>query len=62
MLVKGRTTKVMQPVETEDTSVQVEREVLRTVVTLLDLTTGRIELIEQGRSSSQPRQADYAAS
>lgn len=51
VLVKGRTTKVMQPVETEDTSVQVEREVLRTVVTLLDLATGRIEVIEQGRGS-----------
>ncbi len=61
VLVKGRTTKVMQPVETEDTNVQVEREVLRTVVTLLDLATGQIEVIEQGRGSPPPRQADHAA-
>lgn len=53
ILVKGRTHKVMIPIETDDETTQVEREVLRTTVMTLDLTTGALETVEQG--SETPR-------
>jgi len=48
VLVKGRVTKVSRPVESTDPEVEVEREVLRTSVVMLDLRTGRFEDIEHG--------------
>ncbi|MEZ4479941.1 MAG: DUF6094 domain-containing protein [Dehalococcoidia bacterium] len=48
VLVKGRVTKVSRPVESPDPDVEVEREVLRTSVVMLDLRTGRFEDIEHG--------------
>lgn len=48
VLVKGRVTKVSRPVESADPDVEVEREVLRTSVVMLDLRTGRFEDIEHG--------------
>ena len=48
VLVKGRVTKVSRPVESFDPDVEVEREVLRTSVVMLDLRTGRFEDIEHG--------------
>ena len=48
VLVKGRVTKVSRPVESADPDVEVEREVLRTSVVMLDLRTGHFEDIEHG--------------
>lgn len=48
VLVKGRVTKVSRPVESADPDVEVEREVLRTSVVMLDLRTGRFQDIEHG--------------
>jgi SAM-dependent methyltransferase len=48
VLVKGRVTKVSRPAESPDPDVEVEREVLRTSVVMLDLRTGRFEDIEHG--------------
>ncbi len=58
ILVKGRTHKVMIPVETDDETTQIEREVLRTTVMTLDLMTGALETVEQG--SETPRVASPA--
>lgn len=48
VLVKGRTYKEMVPVESDDEDTEIEREVLRTSVSLLDLTTGALEMVDQG--------------
>lgn len=48
ILVKGRTHKVMIPIETDDETTQVEREVLRTTVMTLDLSTGVLKAVHQG--------------
>jgi len=48
VLVKGRVTKASRPVESTDPDIEVEREVLRTSVVMLDLRTGRFEDIEHG--------------
>ncbi len=55
ILVKGRTHKVMIPVETDDADTEVEREVLRTTVTTLDLATGALETIEGGGAPNDAR-------
>ena len=55
ILVKGRTHKVMIPIETDDKDTQVEREVLRTTVMTLDLTTGALEAIQQGSATPKAR-------
>ncbi len=57
ILVKGRTHKVMIPIETDDKDTQVEREVLRTTVMTLDLTTGALEAIEQGSATPNSQTA-----
>lgn len=48
LLVKGRTYKVSVPVYSPDPEVEVEREVLRTSVTVLDLRSGEVEVIDTG--------------
>jgi len=48
LLVKGRTHKEMVPVESDDEEIQVEREVLRTSITTIDLASGEIAVIDQG--------------
>lgn len=58
VLVKGRTYKEMVPVETDDEETEIEREVLGTSVTVLDLATGALEVVDQGGSLPEPeRQA-----
>lgn len=48
VLVKGRIRKDLVPVEAGDADTEVEREVLRTTITVLDLSTGAIETVDQG--------------
>ncbi len=55
ILVKGRTHKVLIPVETDDADTEVEREVLCTTVMTLDLTTGALETIEGGGAPEKAR-------
>jgi predicted RNA methylase len=50
VLVKGRVHKSFVPVETDDEQTEVEREVLRTSVLVLDLATGALEVVGQGES------------
>jgi len=50
LLVKGRTYKESISVYSPDPEVEVEREVMRTSVTVLDLRTGDIEVIDTGAS------------
>ena len=60
LLVKGRVHKAFVPVETGDEETEVEREVLRTSIQVLDLVTGRLEVVEQGEGrapSADPRAA-----
>ena len=51
VLVKGRTYKELVPVESGDDTTEVEREVLRTSVTVLDLASGAIEVVDQGAAA-----------
>jgi len=48
VLVKGRTRKELVPVESDDADTEIQREVLRTSVVVLDLGTGAIEVVEHG--------------
>ena len=48
VLVKGRTRKELVPVESDDEDTEIEREVLRTSVVVLDLATGALEVVDQG--------------
>lgn len=52
LLVKGRTHKELVPVESDDEAIQVEREVLRTSITTIDLASGDIEIVDQGGAES----------
>ena len=52
VLVKGRTYKELVPVEGGDDAMEVEREVLRTSVTVLDLSSGALEVVDQGAAAS----------
>lgn len=61
VLVKGRTHKELVPVESADEETEIEREVLRTSVTVLDLTTGVLEVIEQGGASAPVASQERAA-
>jgi SAM-dependent methyltransferase len=55
VLVKGRTFKELVAVESDDDEIEIQREVIRTSVTVLDLVTGGIEIVEQqGLESRQP--------
>ncbi|MGE0229795.1 MAG: hypothetical protein AB7I38_17945 [Dehalococcoidia bacterium] len=48
LLVKGRTYKESVSVYSPDPDVEVEREVMRTSVAVLDLRTGDVEVIDTG--------------
>lgn len=48
VLVKGRAYKEPVLVESGDEQTEIEREVLRTAITVLDLRTGGLEVIDQG--------------
>lgn len=56
ILVKGRTYKEVLPVESEDEDVEVTREVLRTSVTVLHLSSGVIEVVGEESSTSAMEQ------
>jgi predicted RNA methylase len=55
MLVKGRVHKELVPVESDDEDVEIEREVLRTSVVALDLSTGVLEVIGDPGGTEQDR-------
>jgi hypothetical protein len=48
VLVKGRARKELVRVESDDEHTEVHCEVLRTAVTVLDLESGAVEVVEQG--------------
>jgi SAM-dependent methyltransferase len=48
VLVKGRARKELVPVESDDADTEIQREVLRTSVVVLDLASGAIEVVEHG--------------
>src|SRR5581483_8395962 len=48
VLVKGRARKELVPVESDDERTEVQCEVLRTSVVVLDLASGALEVVEQG--------------
>jgi hypothetical protein len=60
LLVRGRTHKEFLDIENDDETTQVEREVLRTTVVVLDLTTGALEVIDE-RSAAPAKTVDRAA-
>ncbi len=47
VLVKGRTFKEFVAIESDDEDTEIQREVIRTFVTLLDLMTGELQVVEQ---------------
>lgn len=51
VLVKGRARKEFVRVESDDEHTEVQREVLRTSVVVLDLDSGAVEVVEQGGAS-----------
>ena len=53
VLVKGRTYKELVEIDNDDDRVLVEREVLHTSVTVLDLDTGMLEVIRQGATGAE---------
>ena len=59
VLVKGRAYKEPVPVESEDEQTEIEREVLRTAITVLDLRTGALEVID--KASGTPARAEQNA-
>jgi hypothetical protein len=48
VLVKGRISKELVPVEGDHEESTIEHEVLRTSVVVLDLETGAFEIVDQG--------------
>lgn len=55
ILVKGRTFKELVAIETEDEDIEIRREVIRTSVTVLDLLSGSLEVVQQvDRHDAQP--------
>jgi hypothetical protein len=55
VLVKGRTRKELVRVESNEPDTEVECEVLRTSVVVLDLDSGALEVVEQG-GAAEPEQ------
>jgi hypothetical protein len=47
VLVKGRTYKKSVRIDSDDDDVEIQREVLRTSIAVLDLATGELEIVEQ---------------
>jgi hypothetical protein len=48
VLVKGRTFKELISIDSDDEEVEIQREVIRTSVTVLDLVTGEFQVVDQG--------------
>lgn len=63
VLVKGRTRKELVEVESDDEATEVQCEVLRTSVVVLDLENGDLEVVDQGEGTPpvEPRQGQRAA-
>ena len=55
VLVKGRTRKELVQVECDDADTDVQREVLRTSVTVLDLDSGDMQVVEHGGGTGLSR-------
>lgn len=55
VLVKGRTRKELVPVGSDEPDTEVECEVLRTSVVVLDLDSGALDVVEQG-GTAEPEQ------
>ena len=52
LMVKGRTYKVWIDAHSPDPNVDVQREVLRTTVTVLDLRSGELQVVDTGGARS----------
>ena len=52
LMVKGRTYKVWIDAHSPDPNVEVQREVLRTTVTVLDLRSGELQVVDTGGARS----------
>jgi predicted RNA methylase len=61
VLVKGRTRKELVQVECDDPDTEVQREVLRTSVAVLNLDTGDVQVVEQGGATGLPRDSEEDA-
>jgi len=61
VLVKGRTRKELVDVETDDEDTEVQREVLRTSIVVLDLASGAIEVVEHGGAADVTRDSEEEA-
>ena len=62
VLVKGRTRKELVPVESDDEATEIEREVLRTSVQVLNLDSGQLQLVDSGSGDSRdPARPDTTA-
>jgi predicted RNA methylase len=61
VLVKGRSRKELVQVDSDDEHTEVQCEVLRTSVVVLDLDSGAIEVVEQGGGAEAPPDREDAA-
>jgi uncharacterized protein YoaH (UPF0181 family) len=54
VLVKGRTYKESVRVDSDDDDIEIQRDVIRTSIAVLDLATGKLEVVEQdGRARAE---------
>ncbi len=60
LLVKGRTHKELVPVESADEDTEVQREVIRTSVVVLDLDTGTLQVVGQGEGGNAAEEKQAA--
>ncbi len=60
LLVKGRTHKELVPVESADEDTEVQREVIRTSVVVLDLDTGALQVVGQGEGGNAAEEKQAA--
>jgi hypothetical protein len=57
ILVKGRTYKESVQGDSDDEDIEVQREVIRSSIAVLDLGTGVLEIVQQdGRASASPEE------
>ena len=57
VLVKGRTYKESVRIDSDDDDVEIQREILRTSVAVLDLASGSLEIVEQADHAPAERAA-----
>jgi hypothetical protein len=60
VLVKGRTRKDLVQVDSEDDDIEIRREVIRTSISVLDLVTGEVEVVEQADRPHAPQEGQAA--